>query len=177
MSKNKQMVSDRMGHIMNVAMLKSLNLLDTDAEESFDEVVEVASALFEVPTALISLLDLDRQWFKAKVGMEAEETALNISFCRYAVQRSDVTVVLDATADDRFRDNPLVTAKSGIRFYAGAPLIVGPRELRIGTLCLIDTTPRESFPLADVNLLQGLATIVSELIEGRAAKAAIASAA
>ena len=175
MSNRAQSMSRRMEHIANVAMLKSLRLLDTASEECFDEVVHVATALFEVPTALISLLDLERQWFKAKVGMAADETTLNVSFCRHAVETPDVMVVPDATADARFRDNPLVTAEGGIRFYAGAPLAVGPRRLRIGTLCLIDAAPRERFPLADVNLLRGLALIASELIEGRVAKAETAA--
>lgn len=175
MSEQSQTMTRRMEHIANVAMLKSLRLLDTEAEGCFDEVVEVASALFGVPTVLISLLDLDRQWFKAKVGMATCETPLGISFCSHAVERSDVMVVPDAAADARFRDNPLVTAEGGIRFYAGAPLAVGPRRLRIGTLCLIDPKPRDNFPVSDVKLLRGLAVIVSELIEGRAARIELAA--
>lgn len=171
MSTDSRIITRRMEHIANVALLKSLRLLDTETEECFDEVVNVAAALFDVPTVLISLLDLDRQWFKAKVGMAAEETALSVSFCRHAVETPDVLVVPDATRDDRFKDNPLVTAENGIRFYAGAPLAVGPRKMRIGTLCLIDPEPRPRFPTADRNLLRGLAIIVAELIEGRAAKA------
>lgn len=170
MADHPQLLSKRMAHIANVALLKSLRLLDTAAEESFDEVVAVASALFSVPTALISLLDLDRQWFKAKVGIEADETPIGISFCRHAVETTDVMVLKDATRDPRFRDNPLVTAEGGIRFYAGAPLAVGERRLRIGTLCVIDSQPRDTFSNGDVNLLRGLGIIVSELIEGRLAK-------
>ncbi|WP_308915421.1 GAF domain-containing protein [Jannaschia sp. LMIT008] len=159
----------RMRHIANVAKLKSLSLLDTEAEDCFDEVVAVACSLFDVPTALVSLLDMDRQWFKARQGLDAAETPLDISFCQFAVRTRDVMVVLDATKDERFVDNPLVTGDPHIRFYAGAPLTVGG-GFRIGTLCLIDRTARSAFPLADRNLLRGLGIIVSELIEGRAAR-------
>ncbi|HYF55000.1 MAG TPA: PAS domain-containing protein, partial [Salinarimonas sp.] len=131
-----------------------LSVLDTPPEPHFDAVSRTASALFGVPIALVSLIDRDRQWFKARCGLDVEGTSREAAFCTYTILSDDVLVVEDATTDERFRDNPLVTGAPGIRFYAGAPLIMGP-GIRVGTLCVIDTAPRsftaeQRFQLADL---------------------------
>jgi len=117
-------------------------VLDTPTEERFDRVAELAAYLFDVPIALISLVDADRQWFKACIGIDQRETDRSVSFCTHAIQVDEPMVVEDATEDARFADNPLVTGDPGIRFYAGAPLIT-PDGYALGALCVIDTEPRQ----------------------------------
>ena len=124
-----------------LAALYAALLLDTPPEQRFDKIVAFAASEFAVPIALITLLDTDRQWFKARVGLEACSTARDISFCGHAILQSDIFVIDDAAADVRFHDNPLVTAAPFIRFYAGAP-IINEAGFALGTLCIIDTVPR-----------------------------------
>lgn len=159
----------RMKHLANVATLKRLGILDTAAERGFDAVVRAAARLFDAPTALVSLLDLDRQWFKAREGLDARETPLSMSFCRFATRTPDVMVVPDASQDPRFVGTPLVAGPPFIRFYAGAPLVTQD-GFAIGTLCILDPAPRRTFPDADRATLADLAHVVVELIEGRAAR-------
>jgi PAS domain S-box-containing protein len=122
--------------------LKALLVLDTAAEPLFDALARAASAVCGAPIALICLIDQDRQWFKANVGLQGvAQTARNISFCTHAIQGSDILEVPDTTCDARFAANPLVTGEPSIRFYAGAPLVM-PTGERIGTLCVIDRQPR-----------------------------------
>jgi signal transduction histidine kinase len=121
--------------------LKEYNILDTPAEESFDEIVKLASIICEVPISTISLLDEKRQWFKARVGLKDTETSREIAFCAHAINGDNLMVVNDATEDDRFCDNPLVTSDPDIRFYAGMPLIT-PDGNKLGTICVIDRKPR-----------------------------------
>lgn len=122
--------------------LRQLLILDTPPEERFDRIVAFASEEFDAPIALISLVDAQRQWFKARVGLEATETPRDVSFCAHAILQEQTMVVPDATQDTRFHDNPLVTGDPHIRFYAGAPLAM-PDGQSVGTLCIIDRTPRE----------------------------------
>ncbi len=130
------------GERLRLAALRETGLLDTPAEEIFDRYVRIASAITGAPTALISLVDSDRQWFKAKVGLgDVCETPRGVAFCAHAIQQSDLYVVENATADVRFADNPLVTGEPHIRFYAGVPLELTTGE-RLGTLCVIDYAPR-----------------------------------
>jgi diguanylate cyclase (GGDEF)-like protein len=124
-----------------VQALRALNVLDTPPEAGFDSLTELAAQLLQVPIALISLVDEHRAWFKSQVGLAAPEASRSVSFCAHAVNGQDVFVVEDASLDPRFADNPLVTGPSRLRFYAGAPLVLRSGEV-IGTLCVIDRTPR-----------------------------------
>ena len=127
--------------IRRLTVLRALELLDTAPEPHFDAVCSLAQKFFSVPTVLISLVEEDRQWFKAKCGFEATGTSKSVSFCAHAIQSDDVFVIEDATRDIRFADNPIVTGAPFIRFYAGAPLVIEP-GIRLGTICLIDYAPR-----------------------------------
>src|ERR1035438_5763098 len=126
-------------------VLWQYEVLDTVPEEVFDDPTELAARICEAPIALISLVDEKRQWFKAKVGVSLSETSRDISFCAYAITQSDLFIVPDATQDQRFANNPMVTSEPKIRFYAGAPLIT-PDGHALGTLCVIDKVPRELRP-------------------------------
>lgn len=143
--------------------LRELLILDTPPEARFDRIVAFAAGEFEVPIALISLIDRDRQWFKARVGLEVCETAREVSFCGHAILQPAVFTVLDAARDPRFADNPLVLGAPFIRFYAGAPLVL-PGGAAVGTLCLIDTRPR-TFDAMDHAILGTLRDLaVAELV-------------
>ncbi|CAI3788899.1 hypothetical protein AHFPHNDE_02584 [Pseudomonas sp. MM227] len=124
-----------------VHALHALNILDTRPEERFDRLTRLARRLFDVPIALVSLVDSDRQWFKSCQGMAATETPRDVSFCAHAILSDQILMIPDAGSDERFHDNPLVTGEPRIRFYAGCPLKVGNGS-NVGTLCLLDTRPR-----------------------------------
>jgi ribonuclease BN (tRNA processing enzyme)/DNA-binding response OmpR family regulator len=125
-----------------LAALKKLKILDTNPEERFDRITRIASESFDVPIALVSLIDHDRQWFKACVGLKVKETPRDMALCAYAILNNQLLIVPDTHLDSRFADNPLVTGEPHVRFYAGCPLTL-PDGNRIGTLCLIDSRPRE----------------------------------
>jgi|APLak6261668527_1056067.scaffolds.fasta_scaffold00521_2 signal transduction histidine kinase len=138
-----------------LAALQELHILDTPAEERFDRITRTARDLFGVQIALISLVDARRQWFKSRTGLAAAETPRSVSFCGHAILDSNPMVVENAADDPRFAGNPLVTGQPGIRFYAGMPLrSIGGR--RLGTLCLIDSSPRRFGP-DEVRRLRDLA--------------------
>ncbi len=142
--------------------LRSLDILDTPPEESFDRLTRMARRLFDVPIALVSLVDADRQWFKSSQGLEATETGRDISFCGHTILSDEVFVVRDAADDRRFCDNPLVTHDPHIRFYAGCPIRT-TNGRRIGTFCVIDRRPRE-LDTEDRALLKDLAAMVEREI-------------
>lgn len=122
--------------------LRRLEILDTLPEEEYDDLVKLASAICNSPMSLVSLVDSQRQWFKAKVGLDANETHRDFAFCAHAILEEDLTVVTDAVEDQRFHDNPLVLGNPNIRFYAGMPLIT-KAGYKIGTLCVLDSHPRD----------------------------------
>jgi GAF domain-containing protein len=121
-----------------IASLRRLRILDTEPEERFNRVTRLAAALFDVPMALISLVDENRQWFKPCVGLNAKETPRDAAFCAHVVYSREPMIVTDTFQDARFADNPLVINERRIRFYAGYPLILDDGSC-IGTLCLLDT--------------------------------------
>jgi PAS domain S-box-containing protein len=124
-----------------LATLHALGLLDTLPEARFDAITRVAARLFNMPIALISLVDGDRQWFKSRVGLSATQTPRQVSFCGHAINSDKIFLVSDASSDARFIDNPLVLEEPSIRFYAGRPL-AAPNGEKLGTLCIIDRNPR-----------------------------------
>ena len=146
--------------------LQSLQILDTPAEERFDRYTRIASRLFDVPIALVSLVDRDRQWFKSRQGLDAPETPRDAAFCAHAILQRGVLQVPDALQDPRFADNPLVTGPPRVRFYAGAPLETSDGS-RVGTLCLIDQRARE-LDENELALLRDLADLVEAELVGAA---------
>jgi diguanylate cyclase (GGDEF)-like protein len=153
--------------------LRSYAVLDTEAEQAYDDVVRLASFICNTPIALISLIDEDRQWFKAKVGLNDMETPRGQAFCSHAINHPDAIMeVRDALLDTRFSGNPLVTGEAGVRFYAGAPLITASGAA-LGTVCVIDRVPRQLTD-AQTEALKALSRQVVQLLALRRANAELA---
>ena len=148
-----------------LAALHATRLLGSAPEETFDRITRTAARLLGVPIALVSLIDKDRQWFKSRTGLDACETSREISFCGHAILTDEPLVVPDAAQDARFVDNPLVTGDMHLRFYAGVQLYSVDRK-KIGTLCVIDSKPRQLGP-GELDALRDLARMVEQLVYHR----------
>ena len=146
-----------------LAALHDLAILDTEPEERFDRITRLAAAIFDVPVVLITFIDRDRQWFKSTQGVETRETPRDRAFCAHTILKDGVTVIPDALLDDRFADSPFVVGEARIRFYAGHPLTANDGS-HLGTLCLIDTQPRQ-LDDGKVDLLRDLTALVQRELE------------
>lgn len=151
--------------VARVAALQRYAILDSEPEQGFDDLTLLASYICQTPIALISLVDENRQWFKSRVGLSIAETSREIAFCSRAILQSDIFIVPDTLQDERFRNNPLVVSEPNIRFYAGAPLIT-EEGYALGTLCVVDRTPREVSP-DQKEALKALSRLVLAQLEFR----------
>lgn len=155
-----------------LAALHQTGLLDSDPERAYDDLVAIATGICGTPMGAISLIDADRQWFKARIGIDDTETSRQSAFCAHTILTpEDLLIVPDATLDARFRDNELVVGGPGIRFYAGAPLRARGGEA-LGSLCVIDSQPRTLEPF-QLDALRSLSRQVGALIELRLAYQAL----
>lgn len=153
--------------------LQQYQILDTAPEPAFDDLVFLAAQSCDTPIALINLIDSNRQWFKAKVGLDVQEMPIDIGFCPICVQQGDVLIIPDTLADEQFATSAVVTAEPYVRFYAGIPLIV-PGGEAIGTLCVIDRIPHQISP-KQLSALQSMSRIVVRQLEIRRSLAELAS--
>ncbi|MCO4755436.1 MAG: GAF domain-containing protein, partial [Bacteriovoracaceae bacterium] len=150
---------------LRLATLESLQIMDTEAEQGFDDITELASIICDAPISLVSLVDESRQWFKSKQGLGACETERKFAFCAHAILQDDIFIVEDATKDERFHDNPLVTGPPNVIFYAGVPLKT-KCGYNLGSLCVIDNKPRK-LNSSQINSLKKLAGQVLSQMELR----------
>ena len=154
--------------------LSRYGILDTGEEEAFDDVTRLAAHICMTPVALVTFVDSDRQWFKSRVGFSLRETSRDFSFCAHAILQPGPLVVRDALDDVRFKDNPLVLEAPYIRFYAGAPL-TSAEGFKLGTLCVIDSVPRELRP-DQIESLRMLGNLAMALLDLRRTAASLAGA-
>ena len=148
-----------------VEALRHFKVLDTEPERVFDDIARLAAYVCQTPTALVTFVDSDRQWFKARVGFGPRETPRDVSFCAHAILQPGPLVVTDALDDERFHDNPLVLEAPYIRFYAGFPL-TSEEGHRVGTLCVLDTAKRILFPDQEA-ALERLRNVLAALLNTR----------
>lgn len=147
--------------------LQSYEILDTAPEREFDELVQLASQVCDCPISIITFVDSDRQWFKAKVGLPVDQTSRNAAFCAHTILQETPMVVENALDDDRFHDNPLVKGDPNIRFYAGAP-IISPTGHKMGSICVIDNKPNKLNAIQE-NVLNIISSQITKLMELRRA--------
>jgi GAF domain-containing protein len=157
-----------------LAALKEYHILDTAAEQAYDDITALAAYLCDVPIAMISLVDTSRQWFKSKLGLNQQETPRDVAFCAHAILQTEPLIVRDALKDARFADSALVRREPHIRFYAGFPLAT-PEGLALGTLCAIDRRPR-LLSASQKTAMQALSRQVMALLELRRVSARMAEA-
>ena len=157
-----------------MAALRDYHILDTAAEQTYDDITALAAYICEVPIAVISLVDESRQWFKSKHGLTEVETPRDVAFCAHAILQTEPMIVQDALKDTRFADSALVTRSPHIRFYAGFPLAT-PEGLALGMLCAIDRKPRQ-LSAEQHHAMQALARQVMALLELRRVSAGLAEA-
>lgn len=143
-----------------IQALQALNILDTKPEKTYGNITHIAKVFFDVPIVAISLVDVERQWFKSIQGLDVCETSREVSFCGHTILQEGVFIVEDTLEDCMFRDNPLVTGEPNIRFYAGFPL-KDPSGYNIGSLCIIDTKPRK-FSKKKLRILKKLCKILEQ---------------
>jgi GAF domain-containing protein len=148
-----------------LAALRRYSVLDTLPEQIYDDITALASLICDTPISLVSLVDAERQWFKSAHGIEVRETPRAQSFCAHTLSTARTLIIKDAQQDPRFKDNPAVTGEPGVRFYAGAPIIEANGHV-LGTVCVIDTTPRSLSPI-QVAALEALARHAMALMEMR----------
>ena len=154
--------------------LRDYHILDTAAEEAYDDITALAAYLCHVPIAMISLVDESQQWFKSKLGLNQQETPRDVAFCAHAILQTEPLIVRDAIKDARFADSALVTREPHIRFYAGFPLS-SPEGFALGTLCAIDRRPRQ-LSASQKTAMQALSRQVMTLLELRRVSARMADA-
>jgi phosphoribosyl 1,2-cyclic phosphodiesterase/DNA-binding NarL/FixJ family response regulator len=150
--------------VARLRALHALDILDSPAEERFDRITRIAKRLFDVPAALVTLIDRDRQWFKSAPDFPITETPRDLAFCSYTIHDDELFVVPDTLADPRFADSPVVAAGPRVRFYAGRPVRIDGH--RVGTLCVIDQRPRQ-LSAEDLRILDDLAGLVEEELGAR----------
>jgi sigma-B regulation protein RsbU (phosphoserine phosphatase) len=146
--------------------LRSLDLLDTPAEDRFDRITRLAAEFFQVPIAYVAFIDNERQWFKSRYGLCPSETSRAISFCQYTINRNEPLIMPDARLHPLGRDHPMVVGEPNLRFYAGVPL-TGPRGQKIGTFCLVDVRPRDFGPAQTAQLITFAAIVEREMNLGQ----------
>jgi GAF domain-containing protein len=154
--------------------LREYRVLDTESEQAYDDLTQLAATVCHVPSAFVSLVDEARQWFKSRVGFEPTETARDISFCAHAILKPEPLIVPDALKDSRFADNELVTKPPHIRFYAGFPLVT-PEGFALGALCAVDTRPRQ-LGQAQMKSMVALSRQIMTLLELRRISSRLADA-
>ena len=155
----KRIERDRMAEV------RRMKILDTASERIFDELASLAARIFEVPIALVAFADPERIWFKSCIGLSAASAPREITLCKHTIQQSKVFVVNDASQDERFRCNPLVTADPKLQFYAAAP-ILSADGYALGVVCIVDRVPRKFDP-SQLSILQSLARVAVEQLEVR----------
>lgn len=147
-----------------LSALQRARILDTQTDEGFEDLIRIAAAICHVPMAMVSLIDAERQWLKARLGIDVAETARDESFCAHTILQPEVTMVVEDTLQDpRFSENPFVAGESGVRFYAGAPLLDSD-GLPLGSFCVMDREPRKLTP-DQLRALEALSRQASRLIE------------